>query len=121
MTDLGNQRDVEKRNKAAKAAAAPVDEAVRWLMGDERGRAFVWDQLGRAGVFRSSMGATPELTAFNEGKRITGLALLDDVMLRLTAKMVRRRVQRPGQIVGMHQLLPQQYSMQLNISLYQQE
>ena len=89
MTDLGNQRDVEKRNKAAKAAAAPVDEAVRWLMGDERGRAFVWDQLGRAGVFRSSMGATPELTAFNEGKRITGLALLDDVM-RLSPEQFTR-------------------------------
>ena len=55
------------------------DAAFCWLMADRRGRRVVWQLLADAGVFRSSMTVTPELTAFNEGRRSTGLALLADV------------------------------------------
>lgn len=48
-------------------------------MTDRRGRRVVWRLLGEAGVFHSSMDATPERTAFNEGRRSTGLALLADI------------------------------------------
>jgi hypothetical protein len=78
--DAGNRRDVERREKSAKTARLQRQEDYRWLMGDVRGRRFLWDLFGRAGLFRSSMGLTPELTAFNEGRRDLGLALLADVM-----------------------------------------
>ncbi len=80
MSELGNQRSEEQRNKALKTAQGQVDEAMRWLLGDAKGRAVIWAQLERAGVFRGSMAATPELTAFNEGKRDMGLGLLAAVM-----------------------------------------
>ena len=48
-------------------------------MGDLRGLRIVWSLLGKSGVFRSSMAGSPELTAFNEGRRDIGLALLADV------------------------------------------
>ncbi|MBS0539369.1 MAG: hypothetical protein JSR47_11465 [Proteobacteria bacterium] len=78
--DAGNQRHVDRRRKAANVERLQADEALRWLMADARGRRFVWGQLSRAGLFHSSMAATPELTAFNEGRRDIGLTLLSDVM-----------------------------------------
>lgn len=78
--DAGNQRHVERRRKAANGERQQADEALRWLMADARGRRFVWAVLARAGLFRSSMAGTPELTAFNEGRRDIGLALLSDLM-----------------------------------------
>lgn len=55
------------------------DAALGWLMADGRGRRVVWRLLGDAGLFRSSIGPTPEITAFNEGRRSLGLALLADL------------------------------------------
>jgi hypothetical protein len=77
--DASNRRHVERAEKAAKSAGRQRDEAIRWLMGDGRGRRIVWSLLGQAGVFRSSMASAPELTAFNEGRRDIGLALLADI------------------------------------------
>jgi hypothetical protein len=87
--ELGSQRGEEQRNKAIKARALQADDAFRWIMNDERGRKVVWSLLDRAGVFRSSMAATPELTAFNEGRRDMGLALLADIM-RLAPELYTR-------------------------------
>lgn len=78
--DAGNRRHVERRRKAADIERRQDDDALRWLMGDARGRRFAWALLARAGLFRSSMAGSAELTAFNEGRRDTGLALLSDVM-----------------------------------------
>ena len=78
--DAGNRRHVGRRRKASSVERRRGREAVRWLMDDPRGRRFVWALLARAGLFRSSMTTTPELTAFNEGRRDMGLALLADVM-----------------------------------------
>ena len=80
MTDLGNRREVERRNKELKVAGLESDAALRWLMGDARGRKHAWGILSASGVYRISMGATPEWTAFNEGKRQIGLTLLGDIM-----------------------------------------
>ena len=70
--DAGDRRHVERREKTAKTARLQRNEDFRWLMGDLRGRRFVWDLLAKAGLFRSSLGLSPELTAFNEGRRDLG-------------------------------------------------
>jgi hypothetical protein len=77
--DAGNRRHVERRQMSAKVERQQLDEALRWLMSDIRGRRVVWELLGKAGVFRSSMAPSPETTAFNEGRRDLGLGLLADV------------------------------------------
>jgi hypothetical protein len=78
--DAGDPVHVERRRKSAKTTRLQRNEDLRWLMGDARGRRFVWNLLAKAGVFRSSMGASAELTAFNEGRRDLGLVLLADLM-----------------------------------------
>src|SRR5580692_7555695 len=77
--DAGDRRHVERRARRARTARLQRSADVRWLMGDARGRRFVWDLLGRAGLFRSSMAVSAELTAFNEGRRDLGLGLLADL------------------------------------------
>jgi hypothetical protein len=77
--DAGDRRHVERREKIAKTARLQRNEDFRWLMGDPRGRRFVWDLLAKAGLFRSSLASTAELTAFNEGRRDVGLAVLADL------------------------------------------
>jgi len=78
--DSGNQRHVQRRRKASKLRERQLEEAFRWLMGYARGRRLMWQRLADAGVFRSSMAASPELTAFREGRRDLGLKDLGLIM-----------------------------------------
>jgi hypothetical protein len=78
--DAGNPRHVERRQTSARTTRLQRNDDFRWLMGDARGRRFIWNLLAKAGVFRSSMGLSAELTAFNEGRRDLGLAVLADLM-----------------------------------------
>jgi predicted Fe-S protein YdhL (DUF1289 family) len=89
--DAGNQRHVERRAKSAKGRQRQADEAFKWLMADPRGRLLMWERLGAAGIFRTSMAASPELTAFNEGRRDAGLRDLNRVM-RLCPEQYMRMV-----------------------------
>ncbi len=78
--DTGNQRHVQRKARAAKTRDGQLDEAFRKMMGDAGGRALMWERLGNAGVFRTSFAASPELTAFNEGRRDLGLQDLSRIM-----------------------------------------
>ena len=57
-----------------------VDDDLRWLMADPRGRRFMWSLLERTGLFRLSFAGTEAETAFNEGHRDIGLTVFNDVM-----------------------------------------
>ncbi|QLG95284.1 hypothetical protein HZF02_26570 [Pseudomonas yamanorum] len=51
----------------------------KWLMGDHRGRRFMWRTLGHCRLFQSSIGPTDAITNYNEGQRNVGLLLLSQV------------------------------------------
>lgn len=78
--DAGNPDHVARREKIARARQRRADDDLAWLMAEAAGRRFVWAVLTRAGLYRSSLAATPELTAFNEGRRDGGLCLLADLI-----------------------------------------
>ena len=91
--DAGNKRDVDRRAKASKTRQAQLDEAVKWMMSDPRGRTLMWERLTQAGIFKASFAPSnsAELTAFNEGARNIGLADLATVM-RLCPEQYARMV-----------------------------
>ena len=51
----------------------------RWLMGDHKGRRFMWRTMGRLRLFQSSIGPTDAVTNYNEGQRNAGLFLLSQI------------------------------------------
>lgn len=55
---------------------------IRTLMGDARGRAYLWDELTEMNVFSQSLQFGRDgyaATAFSEGRRSLGLRLLTDI------------------------------------------
>lgn len=65
-------------------------EDIRAQMATEVGRRIVHGQLERAGVFRSTFAAgAPDITAFQEGQRSQGLALLAVVMAACPNQYIR--------------------------------
>lgn len=53
-----------------------IDQDVKWLMADRRGRRVVRRLLSKSGVFRSSFQGDGLNTAFAEGGRNVGLYML---------------------------------------------
>lgn len=80
--DATNARDTQ-RSDASRAERERADNELRFVMGDARGRRFVWGLLASAGIYRSSFATDPLVMAHAEGKRDTGLRLLDR-LLRVT-------------------------------------
>lgn len=60
------------------------------------GRRTIWQLLNYCGVFQVSLADTPELTAFNEGKRSVGLRLLSD-MTRIDPNYLTTMIKEQGQ------------------------
>lgn len=80
MTDFDERdvRDEQERQRKALARAQEFSD-FRWLMGDHRGRRFMWRALEKTRMFMSSMGPTDAATNFNEGQRNVGLFLLSEI------------------------------------------
>ena len=73
-----SQAAAEKAQRAQLAAQTEIDDLL-WLMSDKRGRRFVWRQLVRSGIYRTSFNTDPLAMAFAEGRRNEGLFLLDEI------------------------------------------
>lgn len=74
----GQDRSQEELEARAKLAAQLEAADFKWVMGNKRGRRFVWRLLERAGVFRSSFTGNSE-TFFREGARNVGLQVLAQI------------------------------------------
>lgn len=70
QTSAVDRRQIEESERAAEQARADME----WVMGDERGRRFLWSLLGDAGLYSLSYTGNSE-TFFREGARNLGLKL----------------------------------------------
>jgi hypothetical protein len=68
--DIEASRQV--REERARLAAQHEANDIRWLMGQKRGRRYLWRHLEQAGVFRLSFNTNAMQMAFNEGARNAG-------------------------------------------------
>lgn len=70
-------RDQQKRDRVTN------DLVVTSLLGTREGRRWVWNRLAECNIFSQTVRFGPDghaLSAFEEGKRSLGLALLADIM-----------------------------------------
>lgn len=79
-TDLPSQERERSKLEKNDLYFRQVEEAdFKWLMSNRRGRRIVWRLLEEAGVFRTTFTDNPMQTAFNEGMRKYGVAVLVQV------------------------------------------
>ena len=80
MLNAADQRQVRKAKQKERQVHDQELKDLRDVCSTRQGRRFVWKQLVQAGCFRLSfIYGEPETTAFNEGRRSMGLALMADI------------------------------------------
>lgn len=77
--DGAKARDTQRADNR-RAANEAADKDLRFVMGDARGRRFVWSLLEEAGVFRSTFNVSALAMAHAEGGRNQGLRLLNRLL-----------------------------------------
>src|SRR5258708_18924847 len=78
--DASDRKSIRRAEKASRLADRARQEVIVNLMSTTFGRAWLWDILTSCHVFGQTFSADPLMTAFAEGRRAVGLALLADVM-----------------------------------------
>lgn len=82
MTDnSADRKDIRRREKQAKIDAASRASVIRSIMSTIDGRAWLWHTLGQCHCFSTTFNGDPLQSAFAEGQRSIGLALLADIMI----------------------------------------
>lgn len=78
--ELNEQQEAEALTDDAARLLRQIEvDDLKFIMGHKQGRRYVWRQLGRYGVFRSTFNTEPLLMAFKEGARNHGLQLIADI------------------------------------------
>lgn len=80
MGRMATKDERENARLAIREAQRIETEDLAWLMQEKAGRRFVWRLLSEAGVFQSSYSESATETAYREGRRASGLKLLNDTM-----------------------------------------
>lgn len=75
---VGQSKQAEQSALQRKKEREGQIEDFKWLMGDQRGRRFIWRLLEKAGVYRSSFTGNSS-TFFNEGQRNMGLMVIGEL------------------------------------------
>ncbi len=79
MVNAADPKSIDKKSKADKLHNSIEVADVRFLLGTQQGRRYVWRHLTNAGIFETSFTGN-STTFFNEGKRAVGLKMLAEVM-----------------------------------------
>ena len=80
MLNAADQRQVRKAKQRERLAHEQELKDLRDVCSTRQGRRFVWKQLVQAGCFHQSfVPGQSDSTAFNEGRRSLGLALMAEV------------------------------------------
>ena len=67
---------VKRRGRKAKLAEEQARDDLLFLLGNPAGRRFLWGELARCQVFRTSFHVDQLVFAHNEGRRSSGVELM---------------------------------------------
>lgn len=77
--DTANERQVKAAQKAVKRRNALNDEAVRWMMGDIKGRGYLAELVRDSQALLNVVAAGEQGAMFREGRKVLGLKIMADV------------------------------------------
>ena len=78
--NAADRKDIRRREKQAKLDTRARAEVVASIMSTVQGREWLWDKLASARIFSSTFNGDALQSAFNEGQRAFGLAMLAEVL-----------------------------------------
>jgi hypothetical protein len=81
MYDASSRKDVRKAEKSARIASRDDADAIKKIMSDTFGRAWMWRKLEAAHIFSDPFTGDPLIEAYNKGFRNFGMIFLADIML----------------------------------------
>lgn len=81
MDNAADRKDVRRREKESRQADVARREVLHSLMSTAPGRRWVWDTLASCHCFVTTFNGDPYQSAFQEGQRAVGLAILADIMV----------------------------------------
>ena len=78
--NAANRKSIRRKEKASRLADVQRREVITQLMSTEAGRHWMWDTLASCHIFATTFNGDPTQSAFMEGQRAAGLAMLSDIM-----------------------------------------
>lgn len=82
--DLGDDKQVRKRNSNVRAKDIQLDEAIKWVQSTKQGRAFLAWLLGICGIGNSAFSTSALIMSHNCGEQNIGNQLLGKLTARDT-------------------------------------
>jgi len=79
MTNLADQRQVEKRTKDIKKQAARHDDGLRAMLASKPALGYLGALVRESQAMANVVGATEQGAMFREGRRVLGLKIMADV------------------------------------------
>jgi hypothetical protein len=79
LYNASDGEQVKSRREKLKTRELQKKAALRRFISEPEGRMWMWDLLGRCGIFRSSFSSEPLVMAFNEGRRDIGTFLASEI------------------------------------------
>lgn len=79
MTNAADESSITLKGERDRLAQQTANADFRWLMADPRGRRFMWALIGECGVFSPVFNTHGGVMNFQEGRRDTGLRLLNRI------------------------------------------
>lgn len=77
--DVGDARQVSEDAKRAKVREARRMNALKMIMASPDGRVWMWDFLGKCGLFRVSFTGNGNRDAFDNGMKNAGMPVFVDI------------------------------------------
>jgi hypothetical protein len=81
MDNAADRKSIRRKEKAAHLADVQRREVIANVMSTTYGRQWIWELLSNAHIFVTTFTGEPHSSAFQEGQRAMGLALLADIMI----------------------------------------
>lgn len=79
VTNAGNKSQVSFAERKLSTIGENQKRDMQMILKLPEGRRFLWLLLGECRIYRTSFDHSGSVTAFNEGKRSVGLAILDRI------------------------------------------
>ena len=77
--NAGDPEQVDRKRMAADTRRTRLKVAVRWIVGDPRGRLYLADLVRESGALERVVAADPQTVMFLDGQRSLGFKVLNDV------------------------------------------